>query len=111
MANCSPMERGGPQAYLGTAMDGFPNFFLLFGPNNATGHSSVILAMENPVEHATKPISQTLNGDVTAFELKKSAELKWTRDIQTELKDTVWISGGCSSWYKMKDGWNSTVYP
>ena len=42
-------ERGGPQAYQGTAMDGFPNFFMIFGPNTATGHSSVILASENMV--------------------------------------------------------------
>lgn len=45
-------ERGGSQAYLGTAMDGFPNCFLLFGPNTATGHTSVAMTSENQVNYA-----------------------------------------------------------
>lgn len=40
-------DRGGAQAYQGTAMDGFPNFFIIFGPNTATGHSSVVMASES----------------------------------------------------------------
>ena len=44
-------ERGGPQAYMGSTMDNYPNFFIIFGPNTATGHSSVILASENMVNY------------------------------------------------------------
>lgn len=104
-------ERGGPQMYLGTAMDGFPNFFAIFGPNTATGHSSVILATENQVEYALKMIKPILNGDADSVEVKKSAEMAYTTDLQRALKDTIWQKGGCNSWYKGADGWNSTVYP
>jgi len=104
-------ERGGPQAYMGTAMDGFPNFFMIFGPNTATGHSSVILASENMVNYSLKFIKPILNGDVRTYEVKKEAEVNWTRDIQEKLKQTVWATGGCQSWYKTDNGWNSTVYP
>lgn len=104
-------ERGGPQAYLGTAMDGFPNFFMLFGPNTATGHSSVILASENMVIHALKFIGPILKGDVNTVDVKKEAEMAFTKDLQRELKGMVWQKGGCSSWYYTQDGWNSTVYP
>lgn len=104
-------ERGGPQAYQGTAIDGFPNFFIIFGPNTATGHSSVILASENMVQYSLKFIKPILKGDVAVVDVKHEAEVAYTREIQTSLKNTVWMSGGCSSWYYTNDGWNSTGYP
>lgn len=104
-------KRGGPQAYQGTAMDGFPNFFMIFGPNTATGHSSVILASENMTDYAMKFVAPILKGDVKTVDVKKEAEVAYTQDIQTKLKDTVFMGGGCSSWYFTKDGWNSTVLP
>jgi cation diffusion facilitator CzcD-associated flavoprotein CzcO len=105
-------SRGGAQAYMGTAMDQFPNFFMIFGPNTATGHSSVILASENAVSYALNFIKPIMNGEVSTYEVKESAERKWTADIQTQLKNSVFQSGGCNSWYyKADSGWNSTVYP
>ncbi|KAL8832198.1 MAG: hypothetical protein Q9191_000414 [Dirinaria sp. TL-2023a] len=103
-------ERGGPQAYMGTAMDDYPNLFIIFGPNTATGHSSVILASENMVNYSIHFIKRILKGDVQAVEIKKEAEIKWTRRMQDNLKDTVWMSGG-TSWYKDENDWNGTVYP
>ena len=104
-------ERGGPQAYMGNAMDGFPNFFIIFGPNTATGHSSVILASENMVEYTIKFIRKILVGDVRTFEVKREKEEAWTEMMQRGLKQTVLMSGGCTSWYKMENGWNATAYP
>lgn len=104
-------ERGGPQAYMGSAMDGYPNLFIIFGPNTATGHSSVILASENMVEYSLKFIERILNGDVKTVEVKHEAEVSWTKKIQEKLKDTVWMNGGCHSWYKTANGWNATAYP
>ncbi len=105
-------SRGGSQAYLGTAMDGFPNFFLIFGPNTATGHSSVILASENMVNHSLKFIKPILNGEVSTYEVKEEAERKWTQRVQEALRDSVWQKGGCRSWYFNEgSGWNATVYP
>lgn len=104
-------ERGGPQAYMGNAVDGFPNFFIIFGPNTATGHSSVILASENMVEYTIKFIRKILTGDVRTFEIKREKEEAWTEMMQRELKQTVFTSGGCRSWYKTENGWNATAYP
>lgn len=103
-------ERGGAQAYQGTAMDGFPNFFIIFGPNTATGHSSVVMASENMVNYSLKFIKLVLNGEARTVDVKKEAEINYTKEMQEALKNTVWQSG-CSSWYQTKDGWNSTVYP
>lgn len=104
-------ERGGAQAYMGSAMDGFPNFFMLFGPNTATGHSSVILATENMINYCLHFIGKIMAGDIRTAEVKKEAEMKWTKDLQERLKGTVYMSGGCHNWYKTKNGWNSTTYP
>ena len=101
--------RGGPQAYQGTAMDGFPNFFMIFGPNTATGHSSVVLASENMVEYSLKFVKEILNGDASIIEVKRKAEEAYTQDLQKALKSTVFNSGGCNSWYVDGD-WNGTVY-
>lgn len=104
-------KRGGPSMYMGNVLDGFPNFFTIFGPNTATGHSSVIMASENMVELTLKVIKPILKGDVVTAEIKEEAELEWDRDTQTALKRRVWNTGGCVSWYKTEGGWNSTVYP
>ncbi|KFY71723.1 hypothetical protein V499_08097 [Pseudogymnoascus sp. VKM F-103] len=104
-------ERGGPQLYMGSAMDGFPNFFVIFGPNTVTGHSSVVLATENMVNYAMKLVEPILKGDAHSVEVKKEAELAWTADIQKSLKKRIWNIGGCRNWYMGEDGWNSTTYP
>lgn len=104
-------ERGGAQAYLGCAMDGFPNFFIIFGPNTATGHTSVILASENMVSYSLHFMKPILNGDVNTYEVKESAERAYTRVLQDELRKGVFASG-CHSWYvDPKTGWNATTYP
>ncbi|KAL8907263.1 MAG: hypothetical protein Q9207_001504 [Kuettlingeria erythrocarpa] len=87
--------RGGPQAYLGLAMDGFPNLFIIFGPNTATGHSSVILASENMIEYTIKVIKKILHGEVATAEVKKESEIAWTKTVQDRLKRTV-FNGGCT---------------
>lgn len=102
-------QRGGAQAYMGLAMDGFPNFFMIFGPNTATGHSSVILASENMVNYSIKFIKHILNGEVREWEVTEKAEREWTAEIQRVLKKTVFAT--CRNWYMQENGWNSTAYP
>ena len=72
---------------MGAAMDSYPNLFMIFGPNTATGHSSVILASENMVNYSIHFIREILNGDVETFEVKKEAEMKWTNTMQKNLKN------------------------
>lgn len=104
-------KRGGAQAYQGIAMDSFPNFFLLFGPNTATGHTSVIFATENAVNYSLKFIKPILNGHVNSYEVTEDAEREWTRQVQDALQKSVFRRGACSSWYITAGGWNSTTYP
>ena len=102
-------ERGGPQAYMGTALDGFPNFFMTVGPNSANGHAPLITSIENINEYILKMIKSVIRGDVFSVEPKEEAALKWTKELQAEFKKTVFV--GCRSWYMDEKGWNSTMYP
>ncbi|EED23726.1 flavin-binding monooxygenase, putative [Talaromyces stipitatus ATCC 10500] len=104
-------ERGGPQAYLGIAMDKFPNFFMLFGPNTTTGHTSVILGSENAISYTMRLVTPILKGTVSTWEIKEKAELEWANKVQDELKKTPFNNGSCTSWYTNDRGWNSTSYP
>jgi cation diffusion facilitator CzcD-associated flavoprotein CzcO len=104
-------ERGGPQAYLGIAVDKFPNFFIIYGPNTTTGHSSVIFTSENAANYCLKFIAPIIKGNVSTWEIKEKAEREWTEEVQTAIKQTTFHSTSCNSWYKAENGWNSMVYP
>lgn len=104
-------KRGGPQMYKGTAMDGFPNLFVLFGPNSFTGHSSVIFGLENQIGHAIQLMRPLLRKDASRIEVRKEAQFLYNQQIQSALEKMVWNTGGCSSWYTSKDGHNSVNYP
>ncbi|KAJ6255883.1 hypothetical protein Dda_9342 [Drechslerella dactyloides] len=102
---------GGPAAYNCAAVSGFPNLFMVVGPNSVTGHSSVILASENMCHFALTMAEPVLKGDADEIELKTEAEAGYSRWMQDTLKRTVFNNDEFQSWYKRDDGWNSSCYP
>ncbi|KAJ9137100.1 Monooxygenase [Pleurostoma richardsiae] len=106
---------GGAEAYNCSVLSGFPNFFILLGPNAATGHTSAIMAAENSINYALRVLKPILEGKASVAGLKRDAEERYVSRIQTDLSKTVWNSG-CSSWYIEKDAekgqtWNAMSYP
>ena len=104
-------DRGGPQGYLGLAVDNFPNFFLLNGPNSSSSHTSVVIGIENAVLYSLKFIKPILNGSVSWWEPKEEACINWTAEVQAASTKGVWVAGGCTSWYVNHSGWNIMIYP
>lgn len=104
----------GPQAYNCSALSDFPNFFMILGPNTATGHSSTVMAAENSINYALRVIKPVLDGEAKLAEVSRSAEERYSREMQTALQKTVWFSG-CANWYnkELEGGrkWNGTTYP
>ncbi|KAG8786077.1 hypothetical protein FRC12_016936 [Ceratobasidium sp. 428] len=90
-------EQGGPTAYMGTTMPGFPNWFSLLGPNTATGHASVIYSEEVQINYAMQLIEPVIRGKAKSFSPKATANHAYNEWIQDELSRTVWTS--CISWY------------
>jgi acetyl esterase/lipase len=101
--------RDGASAYLGLAVPGFPNFFMLYGPNTNLGHNSIIVMLESQIAHVMRVRSRMVATDATAVEIRRPAhELQDTR-IQSRLARTVWT--GCTSWYVDANGRNSVNWP
>ncbi|KAG8753499.1 hypothetical protein FRC11_007368 [Ceratobasidium sp. 423] len=90
-------EQGGPTAYMGTTVPGFPNFFTLLGPNTATGHGSVIHSEEVQINYAMQLIKPVIRGQAKSFVPKAKATQVYNDYIQEALQHTVWTS--CISWY------------
>lgn len=95
--------RGGPEAYMGVTVPGFPNFFLLYGPNTNLGHNSIIFMIEAQVRYVLQCIKEMMNRDLAYLDVKPQAMAVFAARVQAELSKRVWAAG-CSSWYKTADG-------
>ena len=101
---------GSPKAHLGLAVHGFPNLFLLLGPNTGLGHSSVVLMMESQIEHVLGAL-RAITRDRSALEPTAAAQAAFVAGVDARMRNTVWSTGGCASWYLDRTGRNSTLWP
>ena len=103
--------RGSPQAYLGTTVAGFPNFFLLTGPNTGLGHSSMLLMIEAQLELVLGALRELDRAGTRTIEPKPEVQRRFVDEVQRGGAGTVWTAGGCQSWYLDETGRNSTLWP
>jgi len=102
---------GGPQAWRGVLVHGFPNLVMLMGPNTALGHNSVIVMIEAQIEFALRAIAAA-EARGGRFEIGADAQRDYNAWLQRRLARTVWNSGGCSSWYLHPESRrNTTLWP
>lgn len=99
------------RAYKGTAVHGFPNFFVLLGPNTGLGHSSVVLMIEAQLKQVVKALTHLRRTGHTMIEAGADAQRRYNDAVDKAMIGTVWTSGGCSSWYLDSSGRNSTIWP
>lgn len=102
---------GSPKAHLGTTVSGFPNFFMIQGPNTGLGHTSVIVMIESQLEHIIRALRYLDGRGLAAVEPTAEAQAEFVRDVDTRMRGTVWTQGGCKSWYLDATGRNSTLWP
>jgi cyclohexanone monooxygenase len=102
---------GSPQAYLGTAVAGFPNLFELIGPNTGNGHTSAIVLIEAQLEYAVGALRTMERENLLSVEVRRDVQDAYNERVQEALAGTVWNSGGCSSYYLDRNGRNATIYP
>jgi len=100
-----------PRAYLGTALPGFPNLFVVTGPNTGIGHTSAIFVIESQMEYIMKSIAEVEAKQARSLEVLPEAEERYTAMVHREMKRTVWETGGCNSWYKSKSGRVIAMFP
>ena len=104
--------RHGPQAYKGTSVAGFPNLFMLLGPNTALGHNSVIVMIEAQIDYILHMLGGLDRQHAASSEIRCEAQARFNRHIQGRLNGSVWNQGGCGSWYlHPASGQNTTLWP
>jgi cyclohexanone monooxygenase len=102
---------GSPEAYLGTTCHGFPNAFLMIGPNLGNGHGSAFILIEAQARYVADAIRTADRDGLSSVEVLRSAQRAWNEEVQAALSGTVFNAGGCASWYIDKNGRNSSIYP
>lgn len=103
--------QGSPRAHLGMTVSGFPNLFLLLGPNTGLGHTSVVLMIESQVEHLLAALRHLDQRGLRALEPRPAAQAAFVAEVDARMRHTVWSTGGCRSWYLDPSGRNSTLWP
>jgi cation diffusion facilitator CzcD-associated flavoprotein CzcO len=103
--------QGSPQAHLGMAVHGFPNLFMLLGPNTGLGHNSVLLMIEAQIAYLRQLLRHRAHERITAFEPTPQAQAAYIAEVDRGTQGSVWTAGGCLSWYVDVTGRNSTLWP
>ncbi len=103
---------GGAEAYRTTSVSGFPNLFLIGGPNTGIGHNSQVYMFEAQVEHILGVLDLMSARGVDAVEVSRSAEAAFIETMEAKAATTVWMTGGCQTWYiDDRNGRLTTLWP
>ena len=102
--------RDGAASYLGIEVAGFPNLFLLVGPNTGLGHNSIIFMIEAQVHYVIECLKTLRARGARSAEVNAAAQDAYSKEVQQRLQGTAWLAG-CRSWYLSADGRNFTMWP
>ncbi|HUC06806.1 MAG TPA: NAD(P)/FAD-dependent oxidoreductase [Solirubrobacterales bacterium] len=98
------------RAYLGLSVPGFPNMFLLYGPNTNGGSGSVVNTLECGIGHLLAALGEMERAEASRIEISRAAAAEFDRELRAALAKTVWQSG-CSNWYIDENGNDPTNWP
>jgi cation diffusion facilitator CzcD-associated flavoprotein CzcO len=101
----------GMRAHRGTTVPGFPNLFVLVGPNTGLGHTSQVFMIEQQIGYVARALAETHRRGARTIEVRASVVAEEDAQLQQRMARTVWMTGGCASWYLDEHGRNSTLWP
>jgi cation diffusion facilitator CzcD-associated flavoprotein CzcO len=107
----SDVWHGSPRAYLGTTIAGFPNFFMMLGPNCGNGHGSAFTLVEAQARYLVDAVRAMDARGLSSVEVRAEVQESFNERVQEALQSTVWNAGGCSSYYMDKNGRNAAIFP
>jgi cation diffusion facilitator CzcD-associated flavoprotein CzcO len=102
--------RDGAEAHLGMTVAGFPNFFMLYGPNTNLAHNSIVYMIESEIRYVIACIRRLARDEVRTIEVKPDVQRRYNASIQKRLERSNW-SKGCTSWYLTATGKNVANWP
>jgi cation diffusion facilitator CzcD-associated flavoprotein CzcO len=95
--------RESPRSYLGITISGYPNLFLLMGPNTGLGHNSMVFMIEAQARYIVQSIRAMRRRGLVSMDVRAEVQDAFRDELARKLKDTVWTSG-CSAWYQTPSG-------
>lgn len=99
------------EAYRGTTISGLPNAFMVLGPNLGIGHNSAFVVIEAQIKYIVSALTTMREKQLSRIEVKADVQARYNEKVQEALQTTVWNTGGCSSYYLDKNGFNSVGFP
>jgi cation diffusion facilitator CzcD-associated flavoprotein CzcO len=102
--------KGGAHAYLGVTVSGFPNLFMLYGPNTNLGHNSILVMIEAQVGYVIDAIRKLDARGARRLDVKRAVMDEYNRWLQRDLAKSVWAADK-QSWYKLADGTITNNWP
>jgi len=102
--------RRGAHAYLGVAVSGFPNFFMLYGPNTNLGHNSILVMIEAQVGYVIDAIRRMDAAGIRRIDVRRKVMDDYNEALRRDLARSVWAAEK-SSWYKLADGTITNNWP
>jgi cation diffusion facilitator CzcD-associated flavoprotein CzcO len=101
----------GQQGYKGSTIVNFPNMFFVLGPNVGLGHTSMVYMIESQINYIADALATIDRMGLHTLEVRRDVQDAYNKDLQEKLSSSVWVTGGCSSWYLDKHGNNTTLWP
>ncbi|MBD2859445.1 NAD(P)/FAD-dependent oxidoreductase [Spongiibacter sp. KMU-158] len=102
--------KDGAEAYKGISVSGFPNLFLLYGPNTNLAHSSIIFMLESQIRYVMQCVRMLLAPGLAWMNVKASKQQEFSQQMQQQLQHSVWVAG-CDSWYISDSGKVTNNWP
>jgi cation diffusion facilitator CzcD-associated flavoprotein CzcO len=90
---------GGMTAYMSTTVHGFPNLFILNGPNASLGHNSAVFMIESQIDYVLSLLRYREAEQIEVLDVKRDSEEAYVRELDRKSASSVWLTGGCDSWY------------
>jgi cation diffusion facilitator CzcD-associated flavoprotein CzcO len=109
-ADLATAWRAGAEAFRGVTMAGFPNLFMLVGPNTLLGHNSMIFMIEAQVHYIVQCLKWLRRRVGSSMDPRPEVQARFNRDLQGRMQGSVWASG-CKSWYLDAAGKIVTLWP
>ena len=98
------------EAHLGSTVAGFPNLFIVPGPNTGLGHNSMVFMIESQIAYVLDCLRVMGERGIGAVDVRPEVQAASNREVQRNMQGTVWLSG-CASWYLDASGRNTTLWP
>ncbi|MFJ1915733.1 flavin-containing monooxygenase [Streptomyces sp. NPDC088147] len=101
----------GMSAHRGTTIAGFPNLFMMLGPNTTLGHSSQTVMIESQIAYVVDALKQMDKRGLSSVEVRPEAQRAYNATLDKRQARAVWSAGGCKSWYLDSAGRNPSIWP